>query len=388
MDSAALVESAAPADAPLLEVTDLHTQFRLDDGLVRAVDGVTLSVRRGEVLAVVGESGCGKSVMARSILRLVDKPGGITGGHIRVDTGDGIVDMAHADGPAVRSVRGRKVAMVFQEPMASMSPMLTLGNQIGEAVRLHERVDKTEARKRAIELLRRVGISAPERRVDEYPFQMSGGMLQRAMIAMALSCGPDLLIADEPTTALDVTTQAQILELLRELQRDLGMAVMLITHDLGVAAQMADRIAVMYLGAVVETGTTDTVLRRPRHPYTKALLRSVPKLGSASRERLQPVRGMVPSPYRRPPGCTFHPRCDAFMEGRCDATVPTPVPAPVLGPVEGESSGTDGTVSCLLYEDGGPSSVEAGPDTDGPDTDGPDTDGPRADIPLQKGPDA
>ncbi|NGN67729.1 ABC transporter ATP-binding protein [Streptomyces sp. A7024] len=334
----------------LLEVEDLHTQYALDDGLVRAVDGVTLDIRRGEVLAVVGESGCGKSVMARSILRLVDKPGKITGGHIRVHTDDGVVDMANAEGPAIRSVRGKKVAMVFQEPIASMSPVHTLGNQIGESLRLHEMVDKKTARTRAIELLRRVGIPAPERRVDEYPFQMSGGMLQRAMIAMALSCGPDLLIADEPTTALDVTTQAQILELLRELQQDTGMAVMLITHDLGVAAQLADRIAVMYLGAVVETGTTDTVLRHPRHPYTQALLRSVPKLGSASRERLSPVRGMVPSPYQRPPGCTFHPRCDAFMEGRCEVTVPGSVPAPVLVSAD-KGARTDGTVSCLLYGD-------------------------------------
>ncbi|MGW8949513.1 ABC transporter ATP-binding protein [Streptomyces sp. NPDC055709] len=351
------MDSAAIAARPLLEVEDLHTQFQLDDGLVRAVDGVTLTIRRGEVLAVVGESGCGKSVMARSILRLVDKPGKITGGHIRVHTDDGVVDMAHADGPAVRTVRGRKVAMVFQEPMASMSPMHTLGNQIGEAVRLHEGVGKEEARKRSVELLRRVGIPAPERRVDEYPFRMSGGMLQRAMIAMALSCGPDLLIADEPTTALDVTTQAQILELLRELQQDSGMAVMLITHDLGVAAQMADRIAVMYLGAVVETGTTETVLRRPRHPYTQGLLRSVPKLGSATRDRLRPVRGMVPSPYLRPPGCPFHPRCEEFMEGRCEVTVPGPVPAPVLGPEAPSGARTDGTVSCLLYEDEGEESA-------------------------------
>ncbi|MFD7562678.1 ABC transporter ATP-binding protein [Streptomyces tendae] len=329
------------ADRPLLEVEGLHTQFRTDDGLVRAVDGVDLTIGRGEVLAVVGESGCGKSIMARSILRLIDKPGRITGGHIRVHTDDAVVDMATADGPAVRTVRGRKIAMVFQEPIAAMSPMHTLGNQLGEAVRLHEGVDKKEARKRSVELLRRVGIPAPERRIDEYPFQMSGGMLQRVMIAMALSCGPELLIADEPTTALDVTTQAQILDLLRSLQQDTGMAVMLITHDLGVAAQMADRVAVMYLGRVVEDGPLDDVFRAPRHPYTKALLGSVPKLGSGSRARLTPVRGMVPSAYRRPSGCPFHPRCDAFMAGRCDVTVPTPVREP----------DRPGAVSCLLYEE-------------------------------------
>ncbi|MGD6748328.1 ABC transporter ATP-binding protein [Streptomyces sp. BH106] len=331
----------------LLEIEDLHTGFELDDGVVRAVDGVDLTIRRGEVLAVVGESGCGKSVMARSVLRLVDKPGRITGGHIRVHGDDGVVDMVDAPGPELRSVRGRKVAMVFQEPIASMSPMHTLGNQIGEALILHGEATKAEARTRVVELLRRVGIAAPERRVDEYPFQMSGGMLQRAMIAMALSCGPDLLIADEPTTALDVTTQAQILDLLRELQRDTGMAIMLITHDLGVAAQVADRIAVMYLGSVVESGTTDTVLRSPRHPYTRALLRSVPKLGAGSRERLRPVRGMVPGPYARPPGCPFHPRCDEFMAGRCDVTVPRAVAAPLPAP----ATGSDGRVSCLLYDD-------------------------------------
>ncbi|MGW0817417.1 ABC transporter ATP-binding protein [Streptomyces viridiviolaceus] len=348
VDSAGGGERPAPtkggtsvADRPLLEVKGLHTQFQTDDGLVRAVDGVDLTIRRGEVLAVVGESGCGKSVMARSILRLVDKPGKITGGHIRVHTDDGIVDMATAQGPAVRAVRGKKVAMVFQEPIAAMSPMHTLGNQLGEAVRLHEGVDRKEARSRSVELLRRVGIPAPERRVDEYPFQMSGGMLQRAMIAMALSCGPQLLIADEPTTALDVTTQAQILDLLRSLQQETGMAVMLITHDLGVAAQMADRVAVMYLGAVVEDGPLDDVFRAPRHPYTRALLGSVPKLGSGSRERLKPVRGMVPNAYRRPSGCPFHPRCDEFMAGRCDVTVPSPARAP----------DRPGSVSCLLYEE-------------------------------------
>jgi peptide/nickel transport system ATP-binding protein len=224
--------------------------------------------------------------------------------------------------------------------MTSMSPMHTLGNQIGEAIRLHEKATRAEARERAIELLRRVDIPDPGRRVDEYPFQLSGGMVQRAMIAMALSCNPELLIADEPTTALDVTTQARILELLASLQQDYGMAVMLITHDLGVAAQMADRIAVMYLGAVVERGEVAPVLRAPRHPYTRALLRSVPRLGSRSRERLRPVRGMVPHAYRRPPGCPFHPRCEEFMAGRCDVTAPPPVPGPEPGR----------EVSCLLYE--------------------------------------
>ncbi|MEV6310606.1 ABC transporter ATP-binding protein [Streptomyces sp. NPDC051840] len=324
----------------ILEIEGLHTRFELDDGVVQAVSGVDLAIARGEVLAVVGESGCGKSVMARSVLRLVDRPGRITGGRIRVRTDDGTTDMVSAGLEAVREVRGKRVAMVFQEPMSSMSPMHTIGNQIGEAIRLHEPVTKAEARARAVELLGRVGIPAPQRRVDEYPFRMSGGMLQRVMIAMALSCGPELLIADEPTTALDVTTQAQILDLLRDLQQETGMAIMLITHDLGVAAQMADRVAVMYLGTVVEEGRVEDVFRAPRHPYTKALLRSVPKLGSGSRERLRPVRGMVPHSYRRPPGCPFHPRCDEFMAGRCDVKVPVPLPDPAR----------TGTVSCLLYE--------------------------------------
>ncbi|MFE7707026.1 ABC transporter ATP-binding protein [Streptomyces sp. NPDC057486] len=329
-----------PPRQNILEIEGLHTQFELDDGVVLAVSGVDLAIARGEVLAVVGESGCGKSVMARSVLRLVDRPGRITGGQIRVRTDDGAADMVSAAPETVREVRGKRVAMVFQEPMSSMSPMHTIGNQIGEAIRLHERVTKAEARARAVELLGRVGIPAPERRVDEYPFQMSGGMLQRVMIAMALSCGPQLLIADEPTTALDVTTQAQILDLLRGLQEETGMAVMLITHDLGVAAQMADRVAVMYLGTVVEEGRVEDVFRAPRHPYTRALLRSVPKLGSGSRERLRPVRGMVPHSYRRPSGCPFHPRCDEFMAGRCDVTVPVPL----------RDHGRPGAVSCLLYE--------------------------------------
>jgi peptide/nickel transport system ATP-binding protein len=330
-----------PGTETVLRVRGLRTHFALDDGVVKAVDGVDLDIVRGQTLAVVGESGCGKSVMARSILRLVDRPGRITGGEIWVSRPpDGETDLVSADERTLRKVRGKRIGMVFQEPMTSMSPMHTLGNQIGEAIVLHERVTKQEARKRTIDLLGRVGIPAPERRVDEYPFQMSGGMLQRAMIAMALSCNPELLIADEPTTALDVTTQAQILDLLRSLQQDFGMAVMLITHDLGVAAQMADQVAVMYLGAVVERGDVVSVFRSPRHPYTKALLRSIPKLGARSRERLTPVRGMVPHAYRRPAGCTFHPRCDEFMPGRCDVTEPSATPGPEPGR----------EVRCLRYE--------------------------------------
>jgi peptide/nickel transport system ATP-binding protein len=330
----------------VLELKGLKTQFSTDDGLVRAVDGVDLDIRRGETLAVVGESGCGKSIMARSILRLVDKPGRIVAGSVNVPPPNGkpangaLIDLLKADKRVVRSVRGKRIAMVFQEPMASLSLVHTVGSQIIEQILLHEPLTKAQARRRTVELLGRVGIPAPERRIDAYPFQLSGGMRQRAVIAMALSCNPELLIADEPTTALDVTTQAQILELLKDLQREFGMAIMMITHDLGVAAQVADRIAVMYLGVVVESGDVVTILRSPKHPYTKALLRSVPKLGS--RDRLRPVRGMVPAPFDRPVGCPFHTRCDEFIEGRCDVALP-----PMIQPDDGHE------VRCVLYEGAG-----------------------------------
>ncbi|MFI7700378.1 ABC transporter ATP-binding protein [Nonomuraea sp. NPDC049480] len=336
-----------PADDVLLEIEDLRTHFLLDDGDVRAVDGVDLRVRRGETLAIVGESGCGKSVMARSILRLVDPPGRIMGGRITLHRGDGPVELAGADRRLLRQVRWQDIAMVFQEPMASLSLVHTIGGQIVEAVRLHENAGKAEARRRAIEMLDRVGIPMPQRRVDSYPFELSGGMRQRAMIAMALSCRPGLLIADEPTTALDVTTQAQILDLLAGLQKDLGMAIMLITHDLGVAAQVADSMAVMYLGRVVEYGPAEQVLGAPQHPYTRALLRSLPRLGRASRTRLTAIRGMVPPPYARPDGCTFHPRCDSALAGRCETVVPRRVP--IEGPGGGPVGGRE--VSCLLYDE-------------------------------------
>jgi peptide/nickel transport system ATP-binding protein len=325
---------------PLLEVRDLRTHFELEDGVVKAVDGVSLTVPRGRTLAVVGESGCGKSVTARSILRLVERPARIVGGQILLygdQPADKPLDLLAAKDKRLRQVRWSDIAMVFQEPMASLSLVHTIGNQIIEAIRLHDNVGKAEARERAIELLGRVGIPDPKRRVDSYPFELSGGMRQRAMIAMALSCRPRLLIADEPTTALDVTTQAQILDLLQDLQQEVGMAIMLITHDLGVAAQVADEVAVMYLGEVVEHGPAASVLSRPKHPYTQALVRSVPRLGQRDQGRLAAVRGTVPPPYERPSGCRFHPRCDAFMAGKCDLTVPTRV----------RTDDTD--VACLLY---------------------------------------
>ncbi len=328
---------------PLLEVRDLRTHFELDDGVVKAVDGVDLTVSRGRTLAVVGESGCGKSVTARSILRLVERPARIVGGQVLLygdEPGSDPLDLVAAKDKRLRQVRWADIAMVFQEPMASLSLVHTIGDQIVEAIRLHEQVGKAVARERAVELLSRVGIPDPQRRVDSYPFELSGGMRQRAMIAMALSCQPRLLIADEPTTALDVTTQAQILDLLQDLQQEFGMAIMLITHDLGVAAQVADEVAVMYLGEVVEHGPAASVLSRPKHPYTQALVRSVPRLGQLGQRRLAAVRGTVPPPYERPSGCRFHPRCDAFMAGKCDETVPVRVRT------------DDIDVACLLYGEG------------------------------------
>ena len=297
---------------PLLEVIDLQTRFRSDAGEVRAVDGVSLSVAAGETLAVVGESGSGKSVTALSILRLVaDPPGRIVGGTIRFQGRD-LRALSEAE---MRRVRGNAISMIFQEPMTALNPVFTCGEQIIEAIVLHEGVGRAEARRRAIEMLTLVGIPAPEQRVDEYPHQMSGGMRQRVMIAMALACRPALLIADEPTTALDVTIQAQILELLKRLQGELGMAVLLITHDLGVVAETADRVAVLYAGQVIESGRVDDIFRRPLHPYTAGLQASLPSL-SERQSRLRVIPGTVPNPAHFPEGCRFHPRCPVAQQ-RC-----------------------------------------------------------------------
>jgi peptide/nickel transport system ATP-binding protein len=327
----------------LLSVRNLKTYFPQDEGLVRAVDGVSFDLYPGVTLGVVGESGCGKSVTARSILRIVDRPGRIVEGEIqfrRPGTGGPVVDLAKLapNGPEIRSIRGAEIALIFQEPMSSFSPVHSVGNQIIEAIRLHQPVGRHEARVKTIEMLRRVGVSSPEQRVDQLAYQLSGGLRQRAMIAMALSCQPTLLIADEPTTALDVTTQTQILELMRQLQQEDGMAIMLITHDLGVVAEMATDVAVMYLGRVVEHGPVDAIFHAPRHPYTRALLRSIPRIRARSRERLTPIAGSVPHPYDRPTGCPFHPRCPDFMAGTCDRQEPT------LRPV-----GDQHAVSCFLY---------------------------------------
>ena len=301
----------------LLQVRDLKTYFYTEEGLARAVDGVSFELRGGETLGLVGESGCGKSVSALSIMRLVsDPPGKIESGQVLL-RGRDLLQLADEE---MCAIRGDDIAMIFQEPMTSLNPVLTCGYQIMEAVILHQKVSKREARERAIEMLKMVGIPAPEQRIDEYPHQLSGGMRQRVMIAMALSCNPDLLIADEPTTALDVTIQAQILELLQRLQEELHMAILMITHDLGVIAEMVDRVAVMYAGKIVEYTTTERLFDKPMHPYTRGLMQSIPRLDER-RERLEIIPGMVPDARRFPSGCRFNLRCP-LAEARCQREEP------------------------------------------------------------------
>jgi oligopeptide/dipeptide ABC transporter ATP-binding protein len=312
---------------PLLQVKGLKTYFFLDEGTVKAVEGADFSILPGSTVGVVGESGCGKSVTAFSILQLVDHPGRIVEGEILwqrkvqgSNNGSEVIDLARLKPRSheIRSVRGGEIAMIFQEPMVSLSPVHTIGDQIIEVLRQHRTVSKAEALERTIEMLKKVGIPKPEQRVDTYPFQLSGGMRQRAMIAMALACNPALLIADEPTTALDVTTQAQILELMQSLQHEFGMAIMLITHNLGVVAEICEQVIVMYLGEVVERANVDALFHDSLHPYTQALLRSIPVLGQSKLGRLDPIKGMVPDPYNRPVGCAFHPRCTQKIPGRCE----------------------------------------------------------------------
>jgi peptide/nickel transport system ATP-binding protein len=297
---------------PLLSISGLRTVFRTAGGDVAAVDGVDLSVARGRTLGIVGESGCGKSVLSLSVMRLVPSPGRVASGEIMFD-GQNLLDLPLA---RMRDIRGNRIAMIFQEPMTSLNPVFTVGDQITEAMRAHDRTASGAAlRSRAIEALQRVRIPVPERRFDEYPHQMSGGMRQRVMIAMALACAPDLLIADEPTTALDVTVQAQILDLLRELQQQTGMAIILITHDLGVVAEMANEVAVMYAGRVVERAAGVDIFDDPQHPYTLGLLGSIPKIDE-TRDRLLAIEGTVPAPFDLPSGCRFHPRC-VFSTAAC-----------------------------------------------------------------------
>jgi oligopeptide/dipeptide ABC transporter ATP-binding protein len=315
----------------LLEVEDLKTHIFLDEGTVRAVDGASFTIRQGETLGVVGESGCGKSITARSILRIVRKPGRIVDGKIlwhRTPASNGssadVIDLTALgeQSDKMRQIRGAEIAMVFQEPMSSLSPVHTIGNQIMEVILLHQAISKEEAREKTLLMLKQVGMPQPNRTIDRYSHQLSGGMRQRAMIAMALSCHPDLLIADEPTTALDVTTEAQILSLMRTLQSELGMAIMFITHNLGVVAQMTENVIVMYMGRVVERANVDTLFHDPKHPYTISLLRSIPRLGTREQGRLASIKGSVPDPFSRVSGCPFHPRCPSFMPGLCDTIVP------------------------------------------------------------------
>ena len=326
---------------PILSVRDLRTHFFADEGVVRAVDGTSFDLAPGRTLGIVGESGCGKSVTARSILRIVERPGRIVGGEILLRRGDGsVVDLVTlpSDGIAMREIRGGEIGLVFQEPMSSLSAFHSVGAQLIEAIRLHSSLSKKAARDRAIELLAMVGIPRPSQRVDAYSFELSGGLRQRVMVALALAAEPRVLIADEPTTALDVTTQAQILELIRSLQKERDLAVILITHDMGVIAEMADDVVVMYLGREVEKGPVDAIFHAPRHPYTRSLLRSIPSVLAEPRARLATISGSIPHPLARPTGCPFHPRCPDAMPGRCDLEAPV------------EASHGDNHVSaCHLY---------------------------------------
>lgn len=326
---------------PLLEVKDLAVQFTGHEGTITAVDGVHFTLFKGKTLGVVGESGCGKSVTAQAILRIIPRNGRIVRGAILLHRDSGAIDLVRLDprGADLRAVRGGEIGIVFQEPMTALSPVHTIGQQIMEGILLHRRASKREARRLAIELLQKVGIPRPYVMVDEYPHRLSGGMRQRAMIASALSCHPRLLIADEPTTALDVTIQAQILELLRDLQDEFQMSMIMITHNLGVVADVSHEVAVMYLGEVVEHGAVEQIFGSPKHPYTQGLLRSIPRLGKKSGKPLRAIEGMLPDPYSKPRGCRFHTRCQQAIAGLCDVRKPKLLPH------------TDGRqVACFLYE--------------------------------------
>jgi peptide/nickel transport system ATP-binding protein len=352
----------------LMEIKDLRVEFDVRDGIVKAVDGATFDIRRGETVGVIGESGCGKSVTARAVMNMVPKPGKIVSGEVLYhrpvrDNGtsqrEEIIHTTELDpdGSEIRKIRGGEIAMIFQEPMSSLTPVYSAGFHIREAVTLHRlvplkkvgdqmtdtiqaqrKVSKEEAREIAVDMLRKVGMPKPEQRVDSYPHQLSGGQRQRVMIAISLSCEPTMLIADEPTTALDVSIEAQILDLMRELQETAGMSIMFITHNLGVVAEMAVEINVMYMGKVVERADTVTLFYEPKHPYTVALLRSIPRIGTRT-DRLATIEGMVPDPFDLPSGCLFHPRCPQAIAGTCDVTAP-----------EWKKVGAHQWVSCWLYE--------------------------------------
>jgi len=344
VQSAATTSATATDTESVVRVEDLQVEFRTSLGVVRALNGVSFNIPRGKTLGVVGESGCGKSITGLSIMQLVPRPGRMVAGHVyfRQEAESQTEDLLTFDrqGPAMRHIRGKNISMIFQEPMTSLNPCYTVGNQLMEAILLHQTHDKQVAHRQGVDILRKVGMPNPERIMDSFPHQLSGGMRQRAMIAMALSCTPDLLIADEPTTALDVTTEAQILDLMRELQQEIGMSIMFVTHNLGVVAQMCDEVAVMYLGKVVERATVDEIFYDPKHPYTISLLRSIPRLGSRRKEPLEVIHGSIPDPYSTISGCPFHPRCPSFIPGTCD----------VLVPAETSVAGAPNhTVRCHLY---------------------------------------
>lgn len=320
----------------LLEVKNLKTYFYTEDGIARAVDGMDFIIRKGETLGMIGESGCGKSVSALSIMQLVaSPPGKIIEGEIWFE-GEDLLKKSPSE---IKKIRGNDISMIFQEPMTSLNPVFTIGNQIMEPIILHQKLDKKKALKKAIEMLDLVGISSPEKQIDNYPHQLSGGMRQRAMIAMALSCEPKLLIADEPTTALDVTIQAQILELLKEIREEIGMAVMMITHDLAVIAEVSDDVLVAYAGKALEYADVKTIFKDPRHPYTQALYDSIPRLTDTKKRRLEVIPGMVPNPLEFPSGCRFHPRCK-FAKTFCKKEEPQLK----------EVSNTH-NVSCFIYDE-------------------------------------
>jgi oligopeptide/dipeptide ABC transporter ATP-binding protein len=355
----------------LVEVKDLRVEFDVRDGIIKAVDGATFDIRVGRTLGVIGESGCGKSVTARAILQMVPRPGKVVGGDViyhrrtRVDGSGETVEHINTtqldpDGALIREIRGGEIGMIFQEPMSSLTPVYTagshiyeavslhrltpfrkVGDQIAETIQAHRQIGKEEAREVAVDMLQRVGIPKPHERVDSYPHQLSGGQRQRVMIAIALSCQPRMLIADEPTTALDVSIEAQILDIMRELQDTVDMAIMFITHNLGVVAEMAQDMVVMYMGKVVEKASALEMFYEAKHPYTRALLKSIPHVGKRTGERLASIEGMVPDPFNLPSGCVFHPRCPDFMPGKCDRIVPS------WTQVEGE----DHWARCLLYEE-------------------------------------
>jgi len=326
---------------PILQIKDLRTSFFIDRGEVKAVDGVTLDVPKGKTLGVVGESGCGKSVMALSILQLLEEPGKIVGGEILFNN----VNLLQKSEKEMRDIRGNNISMIFQEPMTSLNPVYTIGEQISESYRVHQNMGKKDAYQKSLEMLRLVGIPSPEKRLHQYPYELSGGMRQRVMIAMALACRPDLLVADEPTTALDVTIQAQILELIKDLQTKLHMSVIIITHDLGIVAETCDRVAVMYCGNIVEQADAEELFERPRHPYTAGLFNSLPR-HDQEKEELEAILGYVPSPIEMPQGCRFSPRC-SYAEEICRQQNP-------------DLKTLDNTraVRCWIYSDGWKGSKE------------------------------